>query len=399
MSSRLQNLLTIVLIIMLPVLAFVAGFLANELFDLPWETTTYTTTEEAADFELFWEAWGHVEDSYIGEAPRDKQVTYAAIRGILNSLNDPYSIFLEPVVRQEEIISLSGNYGGIGVYVERLSEGDENIYLVPIPDNPAALAGVMEGDVLLAVNGEMLSSELSINDIDQLLRGEIGDAITLTLLRNAQSEPFDIEVEIGQILVPSVFYRVLPENPEIGYIQLSRFSGESPTELEEAIADLTNQGVSRLVLDLRGNGGGLLDASVEIADQFVADGQILKQISRAQGERLYMADDAVVSDLPLVVLVNRGTASAAEIVAGALQDLERATLIGSVTFGKGSVQLVYDLSDGSSIHITSARWFTPDGSQIDQQGLTPDIVVAEEVTPDGRDVVLERAVDYLLNQN
>ncbi|MEM7799846.1 MAG: S41 family peptidase, partial [Chloroflexota bacterium] len=310
MSARVQNTLTIILIILLPLLAFVAGFLANELFELPWELSAPQTTSETAEFEIFWEAWGHVEESYIGETPQDKQVTYAAIRGILNSLDDPYSIFLEPVVRQEEIISLSGNYGGIGVFIERKADEDAFI-LIPIPDNPAALAGVEDGDLLIAINGENLAEEISVDQIDQQLRGEIGEEIILTLEKATTGEIIDVAIEFGSILVPSVFYRILPDNPEIGYIQLSRFSGESPEELEAAVGDLGGQGVSKLVLDLRGNGGGLLDASVEIADQFVADGQILRQISRTQGEKLYMAEPDIISDLPLVVLVNRGTASAA----------------------------------------------------------------------------------------
>lgn len=391
MSSRIQNILTILLLILLPILAFAAGFLANELFGSPW-TPQSVTTEDSADFALFWEAWGYVEESYIGEEPQDKELTYAAIRGAMQSLNDPYSVFLEPVVRQEEIISLSGNYGGIGVYVYRNEVGEA--YLVPIPDNPAAAAGLRDRDVLLEINGEPVPAEQSVGEIDQRLRGEIGDELLLTIRRATDGQIEDLAIEIGEILVPSVFFRVL-EDENIGYIQISRFSGESSDELVAAVDALLASGVSQLVLDLRGNGGGLLDASIDVVDQFLREGEIMRQVSKRDGERLYNADDDVVADLPLVVLVDGGTASAAEIVAGALQDLDRATLIGSVTFGKGSVQLVYDLSDGSSIHVTSARWFTPDGHQIDQQGLTPDIMVNAANAADGQDLILETAVEYL----
>ena len=391
MSARIQNILTLFLLILLPILAFTAGFLANELFGSPWSQPP-STTEDSADFALFWEAWGYVEESYIGEEPQDKELTYAAIRGAMQSLNDPYSVFLEPVVRQEEIISLSGNYGGIGVYVYRNEIGEA--YLVPIPDNPAAAAGLRDRDVLLEINGEPVPAEQSVGEIDQRLRGEIGDELVLTIRRASDGLIEDLAIEIGEILVPSVFFRVL-EDDNIGYIQISRFSGESSDELVAAVDTLLASGVTQLVLDLRGNGGGLLDASIDVVDHFLREGEIMRQVSKRDGERLYNADDDVVADLPLVVLVDGGTASAAEIVAGALQDLDRATLIGSVTFGKGSVQLVYDLSDGSSIHVTSARWFTPDGHQIDQQGLTPDISVNAANAADGQDIILETAVEYL----
>jgi len=202
-------------------------------------------------------------------------------------------------------------------------------------------------------------------------------------------------------LLPSVVYQILPDNPTIGYIRLSRFSGESAGEVEGAILDLQDQGAEKLILDLRQNGGGLLDAAVDIGDLFLDEGVVLYQVSRSEDEKVFMTtDETIAADQPLVVLVDGGTASASEIVAGALQDRDRAVLIGMTTFGKGSVQLVYDLSDGSSVHVTSARWYTPDRHQIDQQGLEPDIVVVptEEAIADGRDEVMEAAVEYLQSE-
>ncbi|MEM9774104.1 MAG: S41 family peptidase [Chloroflexota bacterium] len=398
MSERSQNILTIVLVILLPVLAFVAGFMTNEVFDVPisflQSDTELITDEESAGFDLFWEAWGHIETTYMGDVPAGSSLTYAAIRGALQGLNDPYSVFLEPVVRQEEIVSLSGNYGGIGVYVDRNEL--EEFWLIPIPDNPAAKAGVLEGDILLEINGESVSGELTIGQVEQLLRGEVDDNIQLTLERNG--EILQINVTIGQILVPSVFARMLIDAPEVGYIQLSRFSGETPDELEQALTDLQGAGATGLILDLRGNGGGLLDASVAVVDHFIEDGLILRQESRSEGEKIYEATaDSPAPEIPVVVLVDAGTASAAEIVAGALQDRGRAKLVGTKTFGKGSVQLVFDLSDGSSIHVTSARWYTPNGAQLDQQGLLPDIpvdLVAASENPD-QDFYLQAGIENL----
>jgi carboxyl-terminal processing protease len=196
-----------------------------------------------------------------------------------------------------------------------------------------------------------------------------------------------------------VSYRLLEETADpIGYIQLTRFSGESSNEIREAIADLQEQGAASLILDLRHNGGGLLDAAVDVADHFLEGGPVLYQESREEGEQVQRAAaETLAPDIPLVVLVDGATASAAEILAGALQDRERATLVGQKTFGKGSVQLVFDLADGSSVHVTSARWYTPDRHQIDQQGLSPDIAVeaTQEDIDNGRDVWLNQAVEFL----
>ncbi len=401
MSDRTQNIVTLILVIMLPILAFMAGFMTNEVFDIPLpfgpEADISAVEAEAGGFDLFWEAWGHIESTYIGEIPNGRQLTYSAIQGTLSGLDDPYSIFLEPVVRQEEIVTLTGNYGGIGVFVERNEIGE--IRLVPIPNNPAAEAGVEEGDILLEINAETVLGEWSIGEVEQRLRGEVGDEVELTLDRAGAI--LEIEIEIGQILVPSVFYRILPDSPEIGYIRLSRFSGETSGELQTALEELQNENVSGVILDLRGNGGGLLDASIEVVDHFLDDGLIMRQESRSDGEKLYnAAGGSIAADLPLVVLIDTGTASASEIVAGALQDRERALLIGTKSYGKGSVQLIYDLSDGSSIHVTSARWYTPNGTQLDEVGLLPDIavdLVAASENPD-KDFYIQAGVDNLTLQ-
>jgi carboxyl-terminal processing protease len=209
----------------------------------------------------------------------------------------------------------------------------------------------------------------------------------------------DIAVVRADILLPSVTFRLLEADPTIGYISLSRFSGESGNEVGAALQELLSQGATRFVLDLRQNGGGLRDAAVDVADHFLNNGPVLYLDSQQEGERVFNAsDETLAPDQPLVVLIDSGTASASEIVAGALRDRERATLIGnSPTFGKGSVQLVFDLSDGSSVHVTSARWLTPNRLQLDGEGIPPDILV--EVTQDdidnGRDPVLERAAQYL----
>lgn len=394
MSERLKNIFATVLLLLLAVSAFVAGYFTNDFVEMRRGEVT-VATGDAQEFGLFWEAWGHVQDNFIGELPTSKELTYGAIRGSVALLGDPYTFFVEPVEREIERQTLQGTFGGVGATVTRPEEGGP-ILLEPIPGNPAAAAGILSGDELVAVDGEPITLELTVEEVANLVRGEKGTIVVLTVIHPGETEPVDIEVERGDILIPSVSYRLLRENDQVGYIQLTRFSGESANEIETAVLDLQSQGATQLILDLRGNGGGLLDAAVEVADHFLTEGPILYQQSRGQEERVYEATaETVAPDIPLIILVDGGTASSSEILAGALQDRGRAQLVGSTpTFGKGSVQLVYDLSDGSSVHVTASRWYTPDRHQLDQQGLNPDILVTvtQEDIDNGRDAVLNQAV-------
>ena len=397
MSIRSRDILTVILVLLLAAASFTAGFFVNNFVELRNGPDVAAAQNE--DFSVFWEAWNRIEQNYIGSLPTSTEMTYGAIRGSLGILGDPYTIFIEPVVREQERESLRGNFGGIGANIQRNEAGE--VVLSPIPGNPAEAAGILDGDVLLAVDGLEVTAEMTVEEIAAIIRGEEGTAVTLTIIHPGQTDPNNITITRAVILLPSVAFQLLPDQPTLGYIRLSRFSGESAGEVERAILSLQEQGAERLILDLRQNGGGLLDAAVEVGDHFLDEGVVLYQISRTEDEKIFMStDETTAADMPLVVLIDGGTASASEIVAGALQDRERAVLIGTTTFGKGSVQLVYDLSDGSSVHVTSARWFTPDRHQIDQQGLEPNIVVVptEEAIANGRDEALEAAVDYLLSE-
>jgi carboxyl-terminal processing protease len=393
----MKNILAVVLLVLLASSAFVAGYFTNDFVELQ---TGGTLVRESQDFDIFWEAWSRIEGNFLGELPTSQEMTYGAIRGALTLLNDPYTVLVEPIAREQERQSLQGTFGGIGAFLTR-PEGQDHVVLEPIPDNPAEMAGITSGDILLAVDGVEITADMTVQEVAELIKGEKGTTVRLTVLHPGANEPVDVDVQRDDILIPSVAHRLLAEDETIGYIQLTRFSQLSGTEVEEAILSLREQGAEKLILDLRQNGGGLLDASIKVADHFLDEGPILYQVSKKEGEREFTAtDETLAPEIPLVVLVDSTTASAAEIVAGALRDRERATLIGSSkTFGKGSVQLVYDLSDGSSVHVTSARWFTPDRHQIDQQGLEPNITVevTQEAIENGRDVVLNRAIEFFQN--
>jgi carboxyl-terminal processing protease len=395
MTEKTRNILALIMLVVLASSAFIAGYFTNDFIELQ---TGGTLVRRSNEFDLFWEAWDRIGESFIGDIPAQRDITYGAIRGSMAGLGDPYTVFIEPVARDEERQSLQGTFGGIGATLSRPEEGGP-IVLVPVPGNPAEAAGMLPDDVLVAVDGVEITPEMTVLAVRDMIRGEKGTAVILTVLHKGETDPVDLEIVRADILDPSVSYRILSDDGKIGYIRLARFSGESSGEVEEAITALVDEGAERLVLDLRNNGGGLLNAAVDVADQFLTDGPILYQVTRDEGEKEYLANEETLApDLPVVVLINAGTASAAEILAGALQDRGRAILVGDhQSFGKGSVQLVYDLSDGSSVHVTSARWFTPDRNQIDQLGLQPDILVeiTQEALENGRDEVLNRAIEEL----
>ena len=393
MSVRARNTVTILLLLLLVMGAFTAGYFVSEL-----RSNGNNQVHADEEFDIFWEAWNRIENNYIGELPIDQQRTYGAIRGSLDTLNDPYTVFIEPVVREREREQLQGSFGGIGAYISRPEDGGE-VILEPIPGNPAEKAGILSGDVLVAVDGDPITAEITVAQIADLVKGEKGTFVVLTILHQGDTETVDIEVMRDDILIPSVVYRILDQDQNIGYVRLSRFSAESSQEVADALLDLREQGATSFIFDLRQNRGGLLDAAVEIADQFLDEGPVLIQQSKDEGERTFDSTaETLIPEAPMLVLIDGGTASAAEIVAGALRDRQRAQLVGNEpTFGKGSVQLVFDLNDGSSVHVTSARWLTPNGTQLDGQGLEPDILVevTQEALDNGRDEVLERAVELL----
>lgn len=351
-------------------------------------------TGDVAQFGVFWEAWRLVNDHFYGDTTDTTQRTYGAIRGSMQALEDPYTLFVEPQQRDREQEELRGSFGGIGAWVERSPDG--RILLTPMDDRPAQKAGVRSGDELVAVDGNAVTPEMPFDDVLALVRGDAGAVVVLTVRREGVEDTIDIEVERAEIVTPSVTYEL--KEQDIGYIRISIFGERTADELKDAVRDLKDQGATRYIIDLRDNGGGLLPAAVDVASQFLRDGVVLYERKSDGTEKAFdVRGRGVLEDDPVIFLVNSGTASASEIVAGAIQDYERGVLIGTETFGKASVQFIFDLSDGSSVHITNARWLTPNRQEIDGVGLTPDIVVpiTEEDYEAGRDPQVEQAIAYL----
>jgi carboxyl-terminal processing protease len=354
------------------------------------------TSEENQSLALYWEVWHRVEEQFYGQIPQTPISTYGAIKGALATLDDPYTLFIEPEPAAEEKAQLEGKFGGIGAFIQRDEQGQ--VILDPMPDQAAEKAGLLKGDILVAVDGQPIALEMATDDIVKLIKGEVGTKVTLTLQRAGTEEPFDITIERAPIETPSAQWRILEQAPKIGYIQLTSFTERSNKELDRAFEELSGQGAESYILDLRGNGGGLLETAVDVASQFLREGVVMREDRKNQGERVYeVRNGGKALDQPLVLLVNGGTASASVIVAGALQDYKRATLIGEKTFGKGSVQLIYELTDASRLHVTVAKWFTPNNNAIDGKGLIPDIevLITDDDRANNRDPQFERAISVL----
>jgi len=379
-------------------ISFVLGIVVGTQVQISPVLASRIDLDPNMDYPLLSEVQTLLDHHYLREQPDHTQREYAMIRGLLSSLNDRYTFFVEPPVAQSESDVLAGTYGGIGVQIQRSEAGE--LLIFPFPDSSASREGIQDGDILLAVNGNPVDFSMQQDAIDQMLRGEVKDnnGVEITVLRRTNEEDIEFTrfIPFDVVNIPSVVTRVLPGNPKIGYIQILRFTSRTPEELRSVLDDFDEQNISGIVLDLRDNNGGLLQESVQVAGMFVGARTILYEETN-NGERAFDAHpDRPAINIPLAVLVNNGTASAAELVAGAIVDYELGVLIGQTTFGKGTVQQIFRLSDNSSLHVTSAEWFTPNRTRLDDVGLEPTIAMIPD--ENGRDVELGEAVRYLQSQ-
>ncbi len=356
--------------------------------------------EEQETFQLFWEVWGLVQRNFYGDLPDMQALTYAAIHGMLDSLGDDYTAFIEPQAAAIISEDATGKFEGIGAFVGLNEDGILEISGI-FEDGPADQAGIQAGDLVLEVDGVSIVG-MSLYESIGLIRGTAGSQVTLLISREGAADPFKVEVTRASLEIPITTVEMRDDG--IGYLRLHEFSATASELTEEGLIELLAQDPKGIVLDLRGNPGGWLDQSIEVADLFLDDGTVVIERWSDGREKELPSSGAqpgdVGEDVPLVVLVDGGTASASEIVAGALQDRERAILIGETTFGKGSVQRPFTLSDDSELRVTIARWFTPNDRAIQDHGLNPDIEVPwpeTEELEEGEDPQLERAVEYLLS--
>ncbi|RMF20446.1 MAG: PDZ domain-containing protein [Cyanobacteria bacterium J083] len=353
----------------------------KELIDEVWQIIY----RQYVDDTFNGQDWQQIRQEYLQKSYTDKEAAYTAIREMLEKLEDPYTRFMDPQQFKNMQIDTSGELTGVGIQIAKDEESDRIIVIAPIEDTPAASVGVMAKDIIIKIDGKDTKG-MEVNDAVKLIRGKPGTKVTLTILRNGKQN--DYLIVRDRITIHPVKARV-QDAPigKIGYIRLTQFSAQASQEMREAILSMEEQQVKGYILDLRSNPGGLLYSSIDIARMWLNEGTIVSTVTRDGGVSKRWASNRALTDKPLVILVDGGSASASEILSGALQDNKRATLVGTKTFGKGLVQSVRPLGDGSGIAVTIAKYLTPSGRDINKEGIHPDIEV--EISEEQRELLIK----------
>jgi len=376
------------------------------------ERTLPAEKEGKVDFSLFWEVWDKLEISYLERKNIDyKKMVYGAISGMVASLGDPYTVFLPPTENNDAKSDLRGDFEGVGIQIDY--NKDQKISVVaPLSGTPAEAAGLKAGDIILRIVDEEQKVDkdttgISLPEAVKLIRGPKGSKVKLTIQREGIEKPFEVVLKRETIVVKSVEVKFDEKNgKKIAILKLSRFGERTDQEWEEAV-DLINAKCNPpaggakcagVILDLRNNPGGFLQGSVFIGSEFLVKGVIVQQDKGTDGKEIYEVNrSGKLLKEDLVVLVNGGSASASEIVAGALQETKRARLVGEKTFGKGTVQEAEDLPGGAGLHVTVARWLLPSGKSIDKEGVKPDVEVKNDEENPTEDLQLQKAIELLTN--
>ncbi len=369
--------------------------LGVEKIDIP-PTPNATPPENAEEmFAPFWEAWNLVHNEYVDQPVDDTELMQGAIRGMMNALGDQHSSYMDPDEFLQANTHLEGEYEGIGAWVD--PDAEFLTIVDPMPGSPAEEAGLKPGDQIIAVDGEDVTG-MDGNLVIRKVLGPADSKVILTIMREGEDSFLDFEITRASIVIPSVESEMLEE--EIAYVRIFDFGENTTNDLRAALETLLTEDPKGLIIDLRGNPGGFLHTSIEVASEFIPEGLILiERFGDGREEQYFAEEGGIATEIPLVVLINGGSASASEIVAGAIQDYNRGTLIGETSFGKGSVQSWRALSNGGAVRITIARWYTPKDRQIHEEGLTPDIeVLIDDELADDQDPQLEKAIEHLLNQ-
>lgn len=341
---------------------------------LLFEPGVVRAADQPPEFDTFWQAWNIVHEHFIDhEALNNRSLTYGAIRGMIQALGDEgHTVFLTPdeVLRQRT--NISGKYSGIGAQIG-IREGLP-VIVAPFDGSPAAEAGVKAGDIIIEVNNQDVTT-WPLNDIVENIRGEAGTEVTLTLLRPDAGTSLEITIIRGEIDAPTATWAMLP-GTKVALVRLSQFSADAADELVEVINQAKASGATGLIMDVRNNPGGLLEQAIKVTSQFLKDGNVLQQEDADGNRQAYPVEPGgVATDIPMVVLINRGSASSSEIFAGAMQDHNRAEVVGETTFGTGTVLEPFILDDGSGLMLGTSQWLTANGRLIRKQGIEPDVKV------------------------
>jgi carboxyl-terminal processing protease len=397
--------------LLLIVLAFTSGYLvSNRGVKIPIlaseQVVDRTKPDSFSDvnFAMFWQVWDLLRSDYYDPAKIDQSaLVLGAIKGMVSAVGDPYTVFLDRNQQQVTQEDLSGSFDGIGIQIGY--KGTQLAVIAPLPDTPAALAGVQPGDLIIGIKDEVKDIDkstdgMSLPEAVQTIRGPKGSTVTLALLREGESAPIIIDVKRESIDVPSVKLEFVGEDKKVAHIRLTRFGAETKNEWSEAVTEvLGTAGLKGVVIDVRNNPGGYLMAAVDIASEFLNKGTLVVS-EEAEGRKideLLTQRQGKLVGTPVVMLINKGSASASEILAGALRDNLKVKLVGVNSFGKGTVQEPREFPDGTGIHITIARWITPSGDWIHEKGIAPDIEVKIDPEKPEDDLQLKRAIEELQN--
>jgi len=349
------------------------------------------------DFSQFWDVWSIIKDKYVKEPPADIDLFHGAVRGLVDSLEDPYSVYFDPEDAEKFVTELDGEFQGIGAEIG--IKDDKLTVIAPLPGTPADKAGLKAKDWIVGID-DTETSGMTVEDAVSRIRGEKDTAVKLLIYRDGFTEPKTFEIVRDVIVIEAVKADIVTKGgKKYAYILISQFNDKVASQFSEAVRQATNEGVTGVVLDLRNDPGGFLDTAVTVAGEWAPDEAIVKEKFKDGTINPYISTGGKgrLSKMPTVVLVNGGSASASEIVAGALQDLGKATIVGEKTYGKGSVQEFQEFGDGSAVKLTVALWYTPKDRSIDKEGIAPDVEVklTDEDIKKERDPQLDKAYEIL----
>lgn len=355
------------------------------------------------DFELFWRVWDTLESSYFDKSKLNEgEMVYGAIRGMVEALGDPYTSFLPPSENKITQEDLSGSFEGVGIQIG--FKGKQLTVIAPLPGSPAEVAGVKAGDFIIGIKDEGKEIDrgtvgISLPEAVEIIRGKAGSKVTLLLLRDGSTEPVTVEITRKKLNVPTLILSYVGDEKSLAQVKLLRFGAETEDEWNKAVREIVaKKEVKGLILDLRNNPGGYLQAAVDVASDFIKAGSVVVIEERGDGTRTEFKSEKIglLTKLPIVILVNEGSASASEILAGALKDLNKTQIVGEKSFGKGTIQEPLQLDGGTGLHITVAKWLTPNGIWVNGTGIEPDVKIEDNTETTG-DEQLQEAIN-LLNQ-
>lgn len=386
------------------VVIFAGGFFTRDIafgHSTIYIPESQTENLDLEDIQVFWEVWDHLKNKHpkaSDESLTDKELIHAATKGLVNAYDDPYTNFLTPVESDEFGEDIDGEFGGVGIEVDFVD--DKVVIITPLRNSPAKAAGILAGDIIVAVDGENIL-EASLDSAVSKIRGPIGEPVVLSVAREDELEVLDISITRELITIPVVETHV--EGDGVFVLNLYHFNQQAARLTQEALVEFLDSPYNTLLIDLRSNPGGLFDSALQIAEYFLPEGKVIAREDSGEGTEqiLYRSSGQYMMDFNgkrIALLVNEGSASASEILAGALHQHQVAEMFGQTTFGKGSVQELVPLSDGSSLKITVARWLTPNGTSLDEGGLTPQVAFSDETLDayeDSEDPMLDATLWYI----